>query len=1021
MLQEAPVSVVPALLMIVGGTPAARPAAAPRKAASEARGGMRALSTPVQSLADPAPMASEWERATEAAARPASPQASPPASPWARSAEPPVLVAAEALPEVDRPDTWVDAAAGVAVGLPKTPPDAPAPPDLAPAARRWRLEELFGARLPVWGGGIAIAFAGIFLVRYAIDLGLLTPLVRVALGASAGVALLALAEASRALPATRSDPRIAQALAGAGIVSLHAVIHLAIRSYCLVAATSGILGMGAVTAVALLMAWRHGPLTARLGLVGGLMTPAVLATDDGSVPLLLLYLAAVIAGMVTLGRLRSWAWLSALGLAAGLLWAMVILAVGDDAGDLRALALFLLGVAIVALLARPEVAMPERLRPAMGADAQPLVSLTLAALASVLLVSATTRAGLTPADWLLQAALGVAAVTVAARDPRLVPLPLLGLALSLSSLIGWPDPPGWQPAAVALGMTLVYAPAGFLLLHRHPDNRLLLLLAPLAAAAPVLAARGLSPAAMPDAAWALAALMAAVPPALAVCAWAKGGDPDDAGNRRLLVALGATLVLAGLIVALLLPRPWVPAGFAALGLTLVLALPRLSAARAALLALAPAAAALLWGLFGMGPDATMDAQLRRILLASGSRAPLAVILGQAVAAGLLLISALRLSHPVVAASLATASMALAILATGQALPLDWRPAVIALLAVALLAGGRRLACEPLVMASIAAALFLALAISLPALVQMQTTVVSRMIASAPVLRTDLPGPWVASARLLLPGLLFGRLFLHLRGRGGGRTAVAAAAAGVALAAGLYILLKQPFAIDSAQAFLGRGLAERAVITAVPLLAGLALLRWRPGWQLLAIALLALGGARLLLLDGIFYNPFFVAQSLGRLPILNFLLVAYALPAAIFLAARLVSQTPRRPLWHVTDAAAIATALMFGLASVAHAFRGPVIAVGVPGNAELTGYSAVAIVTALAALAWGTRTDNQLFRIASLILLLGAVVKVFLFDAAALDGLLRVVSFLGLGLALIAVSWFYTRHVFARAKATQPAG
>ena len=40
-----------------------------------------------------------------------------------------------------------------------------------------------------------------------------------------------------------------------------------------------------------------------------------------------------------------------------------------------------------------------------------------------------------------------------------------------------------------------------------------------------------------------------------------------------------------------------------------------------------------------------------------------------------------------------------------------------------------------------------------------------------------------------------------------------------------------------------------------------------------------------------------------------------------------------------------------------------------------------------------------------------VAKVFLYDAAALEGLLRVASFFGLGLSLMGLSWFYMRYVF----------
>lgn len=50
---------------------------------------------------------------------------------------------------------------------------------------------------------------------------------------------------------------------------------------------------------------------------------------------------------------------------------------------------------------------------------------------------------------------------------------------------------------------------------------------------------------------------------------------------------------------------------------------------------------------------------------------------------------------------------------------------------------------------------------------------------------------------------------------------------------------------------------------------------------------------------------------------------------------------------------------------------------------------------------------------SLILLLVTIGKVFLVDASELEGLFRVLSFLGLGLALIGIGFFYNKVVFAR--------
>ena len=63
------------------------------------------------------------------------------------------------------------------------------------------------------------------------------------------------------------------------------------------------------------------------------------------------------------------------------------------------------------------------------------------------------------------------------------------------------------------------------------------------------------------------------------------------------------------------------------------------------------------------------------------------------------------------------------------------------------------------------------------------------------------------------------------------------------------------------------------------------------------------------------------------------------------------------------------------------------------------------------LAAGVRWRAKGARWASLPVMLLAVGKVFLFDAASLSGLYRVLSFLGLGLSLVALGWVYQRFVF----------
>jgi uncharacterized membrane protein len=57
---------------------------------------------------------------------------------------------------------------------------------------------------------------------------------------------------------------------------------------------------------------------------------------------------------------------------------------------------------------------------------------------------------------------------------------------------------------------------------------------------------------------------------------------------------------------------------------------------------------------------------------------------------------------------------------------------------------------------------------------------------------------------------------------------------------------------------------------------------------------------------------------------------------------------------------------------------------------------------------GIKRKTKLLRVAGLSLLTVVTLKVFLIDAAALTGLLRILSFLGLGVALIGIGWAYGR-------------
>ena len=73
-------------------------------------------------------------------------------------------------------------------------------------------------------------------------------------------------------------------------------------------------------------------------------------------------------------------------------------------------------------------------------------------------------------------------------------------------------------------------------------------------------------------------------------------------------------------------------------------------------------------------------------------------------------------------------------------------------------------------------------------------------------------------------------------------------------------------------------------------------------------------------------------------------------------------------------------------------------------------SILGIVLAIGFLLWGILRGLRDWRIASLAIMILAVAKVFLFDASGLDGLLRISSFVALGLSLIGIGWLYSRYL-----------
>lgn len=169
------------------------------------------------------------------------------------------------------------------------------------------------------------------------------------------------------------------------------------------------------------------------------------------------------------------------------------------------------------------------------------------------------------------------------------------------------------------------------------------------------------------------------------------------------------------------------------------------------------------------------------------------------------------------------------------------------------------------------------------------------------------------------------------------------------------------------------------------------------------------------------NPLFTDESTGQIPVFNLLFLAYLLPAIAAGGLALYARY-KRPPWYAQMLAVVAALLVFAYAtlSVRRVFKGEFIGLwsGL-GQLETYTYSALWLVIGVVLLTAGVWLKSQVLRIASAALIAIAVVKVFLFDMSELEGVLRALSFIGLGAVLIGIGLFYQRLLTRAAKESVP--
>ncbi|MEM6858887.1 MAG: DUF2339 domain-containing protein [Pseudomonadota bacterium] len=857
-------------------------------------------------------------------------------------------------------------------------------------------EDIFGRRLPIWGGGFALAIAGIFLVRFSIEAGLLTPTVRVALSFVFGLGLLGGAEAAFRFEERLRDPRVRQSLSGAGLATLYGAFYLAGTAYGLIGAGAAFVGLATVTTGAIALSFRFGLPSAVIGLVGGFAAPLLVNSESANVPLLSFYLALVTGGLAWTGQAQGFRWMSYAALAAGLVWgALMMLAGVEGTSDFAALGLYLVVLGTV---------LPAFLHARGGPSLPHLIGGAVATLQMAVLVS---EAGFDPLTWGLYLLISAALTVLGSRYEALRLGAAVASGLGLWLLVVWPNAEPSFYAAIAVAQIVIFA--GVPLVYQALGRAKQLDLAQLSAVSVIMACITYARfgnwgdiESEPLLAF-IVGTLALLPAAAFAFVW-KRSEEGETRTSLTLLAPAYGLIFASLIIlapAWLAPAMALLAGLPVVALYwkregLALSFMAWTSAAVSLLALAftPAFPAELSQL-GEGAELvdTLRASLRwaSVALAFLSMA----VIGRS-----------QLSRRIAdAASVALFYGVIAQIVPSQ--PLAW---IAALAAIGLhVWKPQRFAAWGSALAI--AVLWAAAPFSVWALAGLLALVGEPFLASSVVSLLDLAlrvAP-VASAMAALTW--------------SGRGLLSEVKVALSLALGLIALVmthslyKQAFDINSMLAFAQDGMAERTIWQAALALVAYGVSQsWRgPERPWIALGLIAASCVHFVWFTLFWHNPLFVEQHVGPTPIANWLTLGYSLAvASLWLGCRLwqeaFDQAPPRAVAQGCDVASMTLITLLAYSLLRQVFAGSVLIARPIDQTESLLISLLGIVLALAFLAWGSWKANRSWRIGSLVLMLAAVVKVFLIDAAGLGGLLRIASFMALGFSLIGIGWFYSKQL-----------
>jgi len=249
----------------------------------------------------------------------------------------------------------------------------------------------------VWLGGIAIAFAAVYFVKYSIENNLVSPFARLIMGLFFGGALIIAGKLVHNRKETIANgEKISQALMGAALIDFYACFYTGSNLFDLLPSSIGFLGMAATTLLAIVYSVRFGAPIAILGLLGGFITPGLFHSDAPQASLLFVYLFFLVCGFMALVTILSWWFLGVFIILFSYIWVGLWLFDNFIPSDTIWLFLFIIGVCFVTAFANKAEKIKNGAHSTLSA-----MTLLFAILGGIIMLGFVTKyGGMRIEDWI---------------------------------------------------------------------------------------------------------------------------------------------------------------------------------------------------------------------------------------------------------------------------------------------------------------------------------------------------------------------------------------------------------------------------------------------------------------------------------------------------------------------------------------------------------------------------------------------------------------------------------------------